>query len=52
LVSFTPEDFLGQNDIGVIIIKPDGTYKMIQGVWTDVDLALEIEGYLGEDIKK
>jgi hypothetical protein len=52
LVSFTPEDFLGQNDIGVIIIKPDGTYKMIQGVWTNVDLALEIEGYLGEDIKK
>ena len=47
-VSFTEKDFEGQNDIGVIIIRPDGSHKMIKGVWTDVDLIFEIEGYMKE----
>lgn len=51
-VSFTGEDFEDNNDIGVIIIRPDGSYKMIQGVWTDVDLILEITDYPGGDNKE
>jgi hypothetical protein len=51
-VSFTGENFEGRNDIGTIIIRPDGNYKMIRGVYTDVDLADEITSYLGQNIKK
>ncbi len=51
-LSFTAENFLGGNDIGVIIIRPGGSFKMIEGVLTDVDLMFEIEGYLNQDIKK
>ena len=47
-LSFTGKDFEGQNDIGVIIIRPDGSHKMIKGVLTDVDLIFEIEGYMKE----
>lgn len=46
-VSFTDENFEGDNDIGIIFIRPDGEYKMIEGVWTDVDLLEEIRSYFG-----
>ncbi len=32
-------------DTGVILIKNDGTYKIIQGVGTDVDLIVDINGF-------
>ena len=44
-VSFTDENFKGDNDIGMILIRPDGEYKMIEGVWIDVDLLEEIRSY-------
>jgi hypothetical protein len=44
---FRERDFEGDNDIGIIIIRPDGNYKMLRGVYTDMDLVLEIEDYLG-----
>jgi hypothetical protein len=46
-VSFTRESFERNNDIGIILIKPDGNYKMIEGVRTDVDLSEEIMSYFG-----
>ncbi len=44
-VSFTSENFKGDDDIGIILIRADGEYKVIKGVWTDVDLLVEIKGY-------
>ena len=51
-VSFTGKNFERSNDIGTIIIQPYGNYKMIKGVYTDVDLADEITSYLGGEIKE
>ncbi len=46
-VSFTRKNFERRNDIGIILIRPDGDHKMIRGVWTDVDWAQEITSYFG-----
>lgn len=32
-------------DIGVILIKNDNSYKIIQGIGTDVDLIMDINGF-------
>jgi hypothetical protein len=46
-ISFTSENFERPNDIGIIFIRPDGDYKIMEGVWTDVDLSEEIISYFG-----
>lgn len=49
-ILFTVDSFDKGNDIGIILIRSDNSYKMLKGVYTDVDLAVEITTYLGIDL--
>jgi hypothetical protein len=38
-----------KNDLGIILSKMDGTYKISYGVGTDVDIIMEIKGFFGSN---
>lgn len=44
-LSFQEESLRG--DLGTILLKQDGSYRVLHGVYTGVDLILEIERFFG-----